>query len=531
MKRLLFFLAVVCCPFFMYGQKEGSKKFKDVLDLDAIKSDQEFYSQAIIQFQILQKILPKYSIIKHLPPKELTNLPLKRTTARDKPAFDIDNGAATVILFPNSDDSDDTNYETNPELNLLGVDRCEYKLPLSLSDLDGGFQFNHYMFKSSNEAAINAFGILKNGYESESIYIVIDYIQYKDNFCTGLPKIRYGVGIRSEIRISNWSNKTDIKESSLASLAANAEINSLKVNITVKTIGITGLGSKLNIPNNTSFNVDTYADYQKIIDFIRTFDEKKKDSKENKKLLSGKEAIYPASVDSTIVFKPQLIPVMDEYRTSITQSFKPYYAALEDLEKRLKKLRRAKGRYQKYIKGDTKIDTAMVTIYEEKINSVIKEMEIIRDRKENLLNANIYNGDLERYVKLLMILNRTSDKKIKEVVADTTQANKLINIKSNDVNSTFGLSDKRIEANYFKNEGYNFLIAKDINKAIDAFQKAEDTNNGHDNVYEILLYLKPIQKKGGTLDWKAIYNKMHISFGWRMPREIKDKFKELEGVN
>lgn len=526
MKRLLFFLAVVLCPLLAQGQKGDSKKFKDVFDFDAIKSDQEFYSQAIIQFQILEKIIPKYSIIRHLPPKELTNLPLKRTIERDKSAFDVNNGVATIVLFPNADDTDSHN-EINPELYNLGVDRCEYQLPLSLNDLDSGFQFNHYMFKSSNKAALDAFGILKNGYESESIYIVIDYIQFKDNICTGLPKIRYGVGIRSEIRISNWSNKMDIKESSLASLAANAEINSLKVNITVKTIGITGLGSKLNIPNNTSFDVDTYADYQKIIDFIRTFDEKSKDLKETKKLPSGKEAVYPASVDSTIEFKPQLIPVMDEYRTSITQSFKPYYAALEDLEKRLKKLRRAKGKYQKYKEGDTKIDMAMVSIYEEKIASVLDEMKVIKDRKAKLVNANIYNGDLDRYVKLLLVLNHTSDEKIKEVLTDTTQANEIIAIKSNEVNNALGKSEKRIKADYYESEGYDYLFDKNLDKAIEAFQLAEDTNNGHDSAYEIIGYLKTIKKRGGAVDWKIVYKMMYTSYNWKMPRTIKNKFRVL----
>lgn len=368
MKTKILLIIFISISFLVNAQSK-QKKYKDVFDLNAIKADQEYYSQAILQYQIIEKIISKYGSIYHLYPKENTKLFIEKATTKDAD-FDLKNGVPTMVLFPNAQEKSASNDAINLELSKLGVDRCQYEIPLNLNDLDGGFQFNHYLFNSDNKAALDAFGIVKNGFEAKSLYIVIDYLQHKDFNCTGLPKIRYGVGIRSEIKISEWSNKMDLKESSLAGLAANAELNSLKVNITVKTIGITGLDSKLNIPNNTNFNVDTYADYQKIIDFIRNFEQydsnDKKNSTENQ---DDKTKDSIIAKYKKIKFKPQLIPVMDEYRTSVSESFSPYYASLEDLEKKIKKLNNKRDKYIKdklAVKQDETnlLDKMSVAIYE-----------------------------------------------------------------------------------------------------------------------------------------------------------------------
>lgn len=496
------------------------KKYKDIFDLNAIKADQEYYSQAILQYQIIEKIISKYGAIYHLFPKEKPELFIEKETSKDAD-FDLKHGVPTMVLFPNAQDPSSNNSDINQELSKLGVDRCQYEIPLHLNDLDGGFQFNHYLFNSDNKAALDAFGIVKNGFESKSLYIVIDYLQHKDFNCTGLPKIRYGVGIRSEIKISEWSNKTDLKESSLAGLAANAEINSLKVNITVKTIGITGLDSKLNIPNNTNFNVDTYADYQKIIDFIRNFEEYQTNEQKNDTVSKTNELESPKY--KNITFKPQIIPVMDEYRTSISESFMPYYASLENLEKKIKKLNSKRAKYiqdQLAVKqdGTNLLDKISVAIYESKVNALSDEMTVLNDRKKDLTNANIYNTDLKRYVKILSIISNTTlalnDPKIENEL--TPIKNSINTIKTNETNSLD-------QAKQFERDAFTKLFDKKMDEAISLFQKAEDAYNGYNSVYEIRRYLKTLPST--NLNWKTIYTKIATDFSYKLPKDILDKLK------
>lgn len=515
MKKFLFLLGLLIISNVVYSQK-GSKKFKDVFDLDAIKADQDYYSQAIIQFQILEKLIYKYGAIYHLYPKEDSKLVLQRVLEADPKKFDIEKGVPTMVLFPNINDGDSKENKINQELYKLGVGRCQYQIPLKLTDLDGGFQFNHYMFKSSNKAALDAFGIVKNSYESESLYIVIDYLQYRDYVCTGLPKIRYGVGIRSEIRINQWSDKLDVKESSLAGLAANAEINSLKVNITVKTIGITGLDSKLNIPNNTSFNVDTYADYQKIIDFIRNFDQKNKPAESGKTVAGDTLNKY-----KNITFKPQLIPVMDEYRTSITESFKPYYETLDALEKKLKKLYSQRNKYKKYEENEagSPIDSSMVAIHREKIKSVFEELKAVKERKDQLSKANIYNSDITRYVALLSFLNGTS-KDISS--ADTTFVSTVGDIKSRIDN--IQKENNLDEALKYETKGFEYLFDKKIPEAITAFKNSEENYPQLHSTTEIIDYLNTIDP--GEANWKTIYSTILKRYNWKLSDKIIARLKE-----
>ena len=515
MKTRITLIVIVAISLIANGQNK-SKKYKDVFDLNSVKADQEYYSQAILQYQIIEKIISKYGSIYHLFPKENPKLFLEKAITKEAD-FDINKGVPTMVLFPNTQDLSTSGNEINQELTKLGVDRCQYEIPQNLDNLDGGFQFNHYLFNSDNKAALDAFGIVKNGFESKSLYIVIDYLQHKDFYCTGLPKIRYGVGIRSEIKISGWSNKTDLKESSLAGLAANAEINSLKVNITVKTIGITGLDSKLNIPNNTNFNVDTYADYQKIIDFIRNFEQ----SDPKKKEIDSLDIKH-----KKITFKPQIIPVMDEYRTSIAESFSPYYKSLENLEKEIKKLNRKRDKYLKN-QTDSKndpsnlLDKISVDIYESKVNAISDEMTILNKRKKDLTNANIYNTDLNRYVKILNIISNTT-----LALQDTNLEKELEPIKTSISSIKTNETNNFELAKQYERDAFNSLFDKKIDAAIISFQKAEDSSNGYKSVYEIRRYLKSLPQT--NLNWKKIYTKIAKDFSYKLSKDIIEKLNSSD---
>lgn len=522
MKTKITLIIIVALSLWANGQTK-SKKYKDVFDLNSVKADQEHYSQAILQFQLLEKCISKYGKIYHLSSTNKPELYIKRMGVdyKDLNKFDIDNGVTSMVLFPNLEEINNPNVAEYNSLISKGVQRCQYDIPKELADLDSGFQFNHYIFKSSNNAALDAFGIVKSGFESESLYIVIDYLQRKDFVCTGLPKIRYAVGIRTEIKIIDWSNNTSLKETSLAGLAANAEINSLKVNITVKTIGITGLESKLKIPNNTNFNVETYSDYQKIIDFIRTFNDRK----------DGK------LIDS-IVCKPQLIPVMDEYKTTPSESFETYYESLKFLDKKLKKLYSKRNRYTFDSTKPSTIEKARAKIYASQIKAVEDELKILEDKKTNLSDADIYNFDLKRYVDLLIIINKDNgidantllfeaqdsiktnlDERYLTYSKKEKLGSEILKINEDAKKSSFSFE----QARDFSFEAYQCIINKNISESIKQLEKAENLYPSLYNNYEILTLLK--KQDRSNPNWKSIYKDILEKYSWKLPLDVINKLK------
>jgi hypothetical protein len=85
------------------------------------------------------------------------------------------------------------------------------------------------------------------------------------------------------------------------------------------------------------------------------------------------------------------------------------------------------------------------------------------------------------------------------------------------------------EAQKWETTGFNFLLAKDITNAIDAFKKSENAYNGYNLVYDIAKYLdgnkKDLQNPNSE-NWKKVYRKIVTDFSWRMPKKIKTELLE-----
>lgn len=444
-----------------FEKRDSYTDNQSVLGLTALNADYNYYSQAVLEYLLVKEIIDGNSDITAGKPKY-------NPTSTDT--------VTKIKLFPNLEKAKLANNLAK-ELIKVGVKPCEYDLPLSLKDLGSGFQFNHYIFKNNNRAALQAFGIVDNNIKHNSIYVVTDYIQYKDIKCTGLPTIRYAVGIRAQFRIANIDNKTELKGvGSLAGLAADVENKSKTVNITIKTIGITGIDSRLSIPSNTSFDVETYSDYQKIIDFIRTLDDNR-----NVTLVEKNSSSDKANNDKLerkeVIISPQIIPVMDDYRTSINHTFNPSYEAIQMVESRLDEIEKG----SKLDFNDLqKLDSVRRKVTGIKLKMIEDEIENLNKNRAMLLLGNEYTSGYDKYNKVLVILKGLKpNESLDEFLLEKNIISDKIDYYYIKVSSHNNLDAAKNELNNLMSRNMDFIIIKKDNnyhicsKPIKGYKKAK----------------------------------------------------------
>lgn len=565
MKRLLLtFISVLLINLNLFCQKnhkEYNEKFnkdnRDVLSLNAIAADREYYSNAILEYLIVKQIIEKTAVYSFGIPKYEQKYLWWIEKEKDKNKIDSiwnKKGKTLVKLFPDLNDSliksKSSNYVSRLKqimlIDSLGVNTCEFALPQKLSDLSSGFQFKYYIFKGDNKAAFQAFGLVDSNISSEDLYVVIDYLQYQDYDCTALPKIRYAVGIRSEFKISELKLNKDNKEKNflnLQQLAANVEFGHLKVDISMKTIGITGLDSRFNIPSNTSFNVQTYGEYTKIIDFIKN---NLKDTDDTAKLS----------------FSPQLVPVMDEYRTSIDDINLMTFKKLKEIEKKIikeKKRNKDEKIFEKYTAIQNEIDTLKIDLLKKQSNSVInknqqlskiqnktKDLEKYSKILDNSFNTNKQFEKIDRNNALYQIAYESfmkGDKKnaltqleiINNEIPDFGESKKLISfLKDENINNDKSiqtdfqpyLSDEnRAKLNTVSekyNAAFSMLIQDKIDDAKKMFQDVYNEFPTYKNADEILKLLKEYKPENK----KNLYNQIKSDYLWGLDKSIKDSFAQ-----
>lgn len=243
-------------------------------------SDQNYFTKVVLEYNINKTILAKYGRVN------------SSTIDPQNPSKVYENPIDVLSLWL----PEETNISDQPVYKKV----CQFKIPKNLTDLNSGFQYKYYLFSNKSNAAMQAFGITDIESEKDIQYLVIDYIQFKDLECNVLPEIRYAVGLRSELKIKriNDSLSFDIGLGKLADLAAQVQLGQAEVNFSLKTIGLTGTKSRLNIPQGVSFNVSTYRDFQNAIEFLKT----------------DLDSIHDKNVS------PEIIPITDDYRPNIYNS-------------------------------------------------------------------------------------------------------------------------------------------------------------------------------------------------------------------
>ena len=84
------------------------------------------------------------------------------------------------------------------------------------------------------------------------------------------------------------------------------------------------------------------------------------------------------------------------------------------------------------------------------------------------------------------------------------------------------------DASRFEKEGYEFLLERDVLKAIRSFQRSEKTYNGFHQVYEISVYLQKNKEsllRGNERDWKKTYAIILEKYSYKMPEDIRLKLE------
>lgn len=373
--------------------KDKFSEKKTVLDFDAIYADNYHYAKAIYEYEAINNIL--YGLSKY------------------------DSTNNKISIFGKIDD------ETIKDLRDKGIIIFHDTIspPKKLCDLDAGFQFKHYLFRSNNKAAMHAFGIADTNLSQNILYLITDYLQFKDYNLYKLPTIRYAVGVRAEFRIVDSRGELSLKGiNSLSALSANVETGQLNVNISMKTIGVTGLDSRVSIPKNNNFDVNTYSDYLKVIDFIKTM----KDS----------DTISDKKNQNDLKFQPQLIPVLDKYRANAEVSLFNNLEKIELIERKIKKLsivNKSPNNKNIYIELNKKID-------EIKDSLVNKEIENLRSNYNDMLDYNKYLNQ-HSSIKSLMAIEKEIYALLKDK-ADNATTDVVKNLESNFLNN---ISNKGFE--------------------------------------------------------------------------------------
>jgi|GEM_PF-5869237 len=84
-------------------------------------------------------------------------------------------------------------------------------------------------------------------------------------------------------------------------------------------------------------------------------------------------------------------------------------------------------------------------------------------------------------------------------------------------------------AELYEENGFSYLIKKDVSNAIISFRKSENATNGFHMVYEIAKYLNENKSKlmnSNSEFWKTAFKKITTDYSWKMPQDIKEKLHE-----
>ena len=360
-------------------------KNRAVLENDVIYADEYYYSQAVNEYDAVRHILFGLSTIK-----------------------DGERSLLGRLLGSNN----------KGEQSLLkeGYLNCTYLEPKNLYDLDGGFQFRQYFFTNENKAALNAFGIASSSVDSKRSYLVIDYLQYKDVSCYKIPTIRYAVGIRAELTIHD-SKKifNGAGVGSLAGLAMDVENKKKKIDISIRTIGITGLDSRVPLPENNNFDIATFADLKAVVTFLKTM----KDKENN---------------DGEIKFSPQIIPVLDKYRANFESSIYANIDKMNLLQMSIEKNSIDDGEWKNNLLYNLKKETQ--DLYTMEVNRVIENKKRLKEYAD-FVHA---NSSIKSLQNLDLIVKQVMAAKSNDLVTNETMLQAVAyQIKTNDIDKAKSL--------------------------------------------------------------------------------------------
>ena len=360
-KLFCFFLLIVVSS--CVSLKDKTKN--SVFSVNPIQADQDYYTDAVLEYYFLNLVLKKFAT-----------------------ESVIDNGGFQKRSMQLAA------WHKEDKKEFL---KCNYIIPEKLEQLNSGFQYRYYLFSAQSSAALQAFGITDVDLNRDTKYLVIDYIQYKDIKCPDIPTIRYAVGLRSELKITSLKDSIELSgKGGLAKLAAQVELGRAEVNFSLKTIGLSGLPARMNIPQGVSFNVTTYKDFQNSIQFLKTNLEEKQNNSE-------------------LQIHPELIPVMDKYRPNTKSSIDALANKIILIHEEIEKIKKDR-------KLSDTLKEQIVKLYKEEISTVINLRKSLNDININVYSLSQYS-DVLKNAEVLKIKKQEdlNNERKNQVLRDTTK--------------------------------------------------------------------------------------------------------------
>lgn len=173
----------------------------------------------------------------------------------------------------------------------------------------------------------------------------------------------------------------------------------------------------------------------------------------------------------------------------------------------------------------------------EEVNTLSKEVKYQETRRDSL---KIENNELEKLVEYNKKKIREQDSIIVATVSKPGKS-KFEMAVGNQLIKELGISDKSFTADSkksrnvnnakkFEEEGFQFLIDKEVDSAIASFIKSENSYNGYHQVYEIAKYLRKNENKLSDKNskfWITAYKTILSDFSYKLPPEYKQELEEL----
>jgi len=153
-------------------------------------------------------------------------------------------------------DSTSVNQVATDDQELAKIYNCVTHGPAELGDLSSATELFYYYFTEKHNDEVRAMGYGGAPLIKGDLLVVVDVVQYKNEVCQDMV-VRYGVGCRLFLRLSDMKCKTKLD---LPYLASAVEMNKATVSYQFQTEGITGPAVlKALPPTSGKFDVDNYV--------------------------------------------------------------------------------------------------------------------------------------------------------------------------------------------------------------------------------------------------------------------------------
>ncbi len=186
--------------------------------------------------------------------------------------------------------------------------------------------------------------------------------------------------------------------------------------------------------------------------------------------------------------------------------------------------------------------------YKSDISKILQERELeiaglkigqkVSEIKENV---QVELADIQKLLKELQASTGDSAKAAaitKKIVARTESLNKGLNkdiaqIRIGTQKAAPDITNTRAMAKDWELKGFDFILAKDVERAIKAFANAEAAWPEYHNVAEIKKLLTREEgrlakaaKDGDNNPWRELYQTLLAKYSWGMPLEVRNKLQE-----